>query len=619
MPRQLQCLVAGDDRGSASTFADWLGAEGHRVSRAGGADSAVIQVARRAFDLLVLDAGFGGEALSQLLPVLRGATANRAVLIYLLNSGSRPLATDELSCDGVLHLAGGPSALRAQLSRAGRLQALLASLCAGDDRGFIAALRADPDFDLRGELFGLLTRSSQQRLAEIKRDALPGEQLAGPFCLQRPLADGRVRLLLADHRGSREPELVASLLAHGFLSSGTRYGLADLADRLHARLQSQFGGAAQVRASMLEIAASGRCAQVYSAAMGPILHLAGRPSGAPMDAAARRVAESCAELSSRNAPLGGGGVGWRETRVQCITLAPGDRLLLVDGLALGGDYGLPGLHRRVARNRFRGALLDELLTELHGRMPDLCGHVAVEWRSPLPPGTAAAVSAARPSPEARRVAPLASAPPQLGEICAQPLIGVEWSPQPLQYRLTVSSQALRVFDPLPGLLDAVAEAADLGGHLSRFRSMALELLENALEHGLCRVQEKRGVASLVADYDLAESPGEQPCDGGEDGESGGGELRIGLDYLGVLRGRHRLRLSVEDGGAGFEHQAWLAGERCGNGLRGRGIAIARSLSDRLDYRGCGNRVEASFSWPADFDVPAVLPEASRSAGHRPHR
>jgi len=591
MPRQLQCLVAGDDRGGAAAFADWLSAEGHRVSRAGGADSAVIQVARRAFDLLVLDANFGSEALSRLLPVLRGATVNRAALIYLLNPGSQSQAADELSCDGVLHLAGGRSALRAQLSRAGRLQTLLVSLCAGDDRGFIAALRADPDFDLRGEVFALLARSSQQRLAEIKRDALPGEPLAGPFCLQRPLADGRVRLLLADHRGSEEPQLVASLLAHGFLSSGTRYGLGDLADRLHSRLVAQFGSAAAVRLSMLEIAAGGRCAQVYSAGMGPILHLASVPRGVPIAAAGKGDAEQyCVELPSRNAPLGGGMVGWRETRVQCIGLVPGDHLLLVDGEALGRDYGLPGLRRRVARNRFRGALLDELLTELHSRAPQLCGNVAVEWCSQRPAEAAGTAAHSGPPPAATSVVPLASAPPQAGELWSQARGGAERAPQPQQYRLTVDWEALRVFDPLPGLLDAAAEAADLGSHLSRFRSVAMELLENALEHGLAQV-----------------------C-----GESDG-ELRIGLDYLGVLRGRHRLRLSVEDSGGGFEHQAWLSGERCGNGLRGRGIAIARSLSDRLDYRGRGNRVEASFSWPADQAEPAALPAAPRSATPHPRR
>lgn len=550
MPRHLQCLIAGGDEGPARRFATWLCREGHTVSRAASVDSTVIQVARRHFDIVILDAGMGSQALQRALPILRGATANRSVLIYLLAGIQRPQCHDELSCDGVLHLSRRDASLRAQLSRAGRLHALLDSLRAVDDRGFVAALRADPDEDLRLELFALLARSGEQQIAEFKCESLPGAPLEGPFSLVRPLADGRVRLLLADHRFSDEASIAACLVAHEFLTSGAKQSLSDVALSLHNRLQAALGGGVSVNACIAEVASHGEQVEVCNAGMGPVMRI-----GTQRD--------DIQVLNGRNVALGSGPYGFRETRTELMRMRPQDRLLLVDQLALedkeGAEgYGMAGLRRRIIRNRHRAGLLDEVLTDLYMRRPDLVGTVALEWRN--------------------RQQMLAAFPLGAADVL---------EPSAWRYRLDIDAEALRVMDPLPLIMDAASRAPGLIECAARFRTVLCELLQNALLHGLA-------------------------------GQSQG-HLRVELGYSEDEFGDRRIRLLLSDGGEGFDHWRWMEEPVPESGLNGRGIAIVRELCEWVRYLGKGDRVEACFRWSAPAESRLTLPFDPPAEMHPPRR
>ena len=60
------------------------------------------------------------------------------------------------------------------------------------------------------------------------------------------------------------------------------------------------------------------------------------------------------------------------------------------------------------------------------------------------------------------------------------------------------------------------------------------------------------------------------------------------------RGRRMISLTIQDDGSGFDHAALEGEDGTGTGYRGRGIAMARSLSfASVTYMGSGNLVEAT--------------------------
>jgi anti-sigma regulatory factor (Ser/Thr protein kinase) len=264
------------------------------------------------------------------------------------------------------------------------------------------------------------------------------------------------------------------------------------------------------------------------------------------------ISDDIESIDVGNAPLGGGHDGLRETRAVSIALRPQDRLLLCASPSeLAEDAEIEALsvarlRRRIVRNRHRANLLDELLTDINLHCPELAGRAVLEWRNRQKP-----VVSDSPYPQASAAA-------------------TAWT-----YRLDLSVGMLCHFDPLPLLLDAAAQAPGLIERAARFRRLTQELLENALEHGL------RGRPN--------------------------GHLRVELRYREDAIGYRRLTLAIEDSGPGFNHEAWFALEKVEAGLRGRGIAIARELSEWLRYRGRGNLVEASFRWPVSCDLNVSLP------------
>ncbi|RJQ47225.1 MAG: STAS domain-containing protein [Gammaproteobacteria bacterium] len=72
-----------------------------------------------------------------------------------------------------------------------------------------------------------------------------------------------------------------------------------------------------------------------------------------------------------------------------------------------------------------------------------------------------------------------------------------------------------------------------------------------------------------------------------------GHLRVRLEQRPIPGGR-AIKICAEDSGTGFNAQEVVSALGSGNKLYGRGIALARRLTTRLEYAGCGNKVEAEY-------------------------
>jgi anti-sigma regulatory factor (Ser/Thr protein kinase) len=159
---------------------------------------------------------------------------------------------------------------------------------------------------------------------------------------------------------------------------------------------------------------------------------------------------------------------------------------------------------------------------------------------------------------------------------------------PWSMNFEFSRATLRQFDPVPFLLRGVVETQGLARHKETLYTVLSELFNNALDHGVLRLDS--GLKSSPAGFAayLAERARRLA-------EGGDGYVRVWFKHVPQGNGG-RLRIRVEDSGPGFDHARARPGLAGNVALNGRGIPLLRSLCESLEFHGKGNEVEAVFAW-----------------------
>jgi CheY-like chemotaxis protein len=161
----------------------------------------------------------------------------------------------------------------------------------------------------------------------------------------------------------------------------------------------------------------------------------------------------------------------------------------------------------------------------------------------------------------------------------------EWALQ-----LDLRAQALPGFDPVPFMLRAIGEIQGLLRHKEVLYTIVSELYNNALDHGVLKLDSaiKSGPAGFAAYYAEREA---------RLAGLNGGFVRLGLRHVPTPQGG-RLTIEIEDSGAGFEYLKIGAPSETETRSSGRGIPLLRKLCERLEFLGQGNHAVATFSWTA---------------------
>ena len=159
-----------------------------------------------------------------------------------------------------------------------------------------------------------------------------------------------------------------------------------------------------------------------------------------------------------------------------------------------------------------------------------------------------------------------------------------------EFELAVKLQGdmLGNVDPVPTLLTQVRELANIKDEDNVLYTILAELYNNALDHGVLGLDsELKASAEGFAKYYLErERRLLDICDG---------RIEIAIKLRRLASGG-RVILRIEDSGKGFDigHAEQMMAES--NHLSRRGIPLVRELADSMTYRGCGNIVEAVYSW-----------------------
>ncbi len=162
----------------------------------------------------------------------------------------------------------------------------------------------------------------------------------------------------------------------------------------------------------------------------------------------------------------------------------------------------------------------------------------------------------------------------------------------MQWKMAVelNAEVLRTTDPAPMLLRLVVDNPDLEQHRSNLLTLVSELLNNSLDHGL-----------LGLDSSLKNEPEGYSLYYQERHESLAilekGWIRVNMRHTPLEKGG-RFTVVFEDSGPGFDYGEALALSPDLDPTRfsGRGIQIAQSLCDKLEYSGTGSRVKAVYAW-----------------------
>lgn len=157
-------------------------------------------------------------------------------------------------------------------------------------------------------------------------------------------------------------------------------------------------------------------------------------------------------------------------------------------------------------------------------------------------------------------------------------------------RLSVEYGAARLRDADPNaLVSALLEALpDVAAHRSRLYTVIAELLNNALDHGLLRLDSGlKDAANGFAEFYRQREERLQRLRNGS--------IRIGLRLSGTSEAGEA-RIEVEDSGAGFDHAGAVEQPSTQCPAR-RGLSLVRSLCRHVDFHGNGNRVTAVYAWP----------------------
>ncbi len=157
-----------------------------------------------------------------------------------------------------------------------------------------------------------------------------------------------------------------------------------------------------------------------------------------------------------------------------------------------------------------------------------------------------------------------------------------------QYRLQLVGSKLKTVNPVPLIIAQLQELEDIGTHHQTLYTILTELYVNALDHGL-----------LELDSSLKQSP-EGFSQYFNEREKRLEDLRDGwISFsLSVEHSENsgRIKIRIEDSGAGFDFDSDTAVDDSNEQLHGRGILLIRELCESLQFMSPGNKAEAVFAW-----------------------
>lgn len=556
----LTVLVAEDGAADRLLLAQIVRRQGHQVFTAENGEQAVALFVERRPQLVLLDA---------LMPVMDGFEAARQIkalagealvpIIFLTSLNEEEGLVRCLEAGGDDFMAKPYSAviLGAKIRAMDRLRRLQATVLEQRDQIARHHHHLLNEQRVAKAVFDKVAHSGCLAAPNIRYLQSPYALFNGDLMLAAFTPSGDMRVLLGDFTGHGLPAAVGAMplaeVFYGMTAKG--YGMAQVLREMNAKLKRILPVDMFCCALLLNLSMQRGSVEVWNGGMPDGYRLA--VDGQVLSA-----------LGSRHLPLGILDAERFDDSTEVLPLAPGERLLLSDGVLDTADdqerlFGVQRLRRVLADNRDPARLFDEVMQALErfgGRPRDdisLCDirMFCAEERVPAPMIYS----------DSGRSSPL------------------DWS-----LGFEVRGESLKRFNPVPYLVQLLQEIHGLRARTGNLHSVLSELYSNALEHGVLGLdsQLKRDGQGF-ADYYQERAR--------RLGVLTDGYVRIDFKVEPHADGG-RLMIEVRDSGAGFDVQGVLSRPTLEQGLSGRGLNLVRRLASSACWSEGGRCAHVEFVW-----------------------
>ena len=408
--------------------------------------------------------------------------------------------------------------------------------------------------EIAERIFSKLMRAGDLDAPNLRHLLEPVDLTSGDLLLAGVGPDGVQHLLLGDFTGHGLAAAMGAIPVADIFQSMTRkgFGIDRIAAEINRKLKASLPVGLFLAACLLSLDMRTGRACLWN-------------GGVPDLVLKRAGVGVHARLRSRHLPLGILDEHAFDGGLECADIQAGDRIYAYsDGLVEAIDpYG----------QMFGAERLDALLMREDGTEFDAIRTALDAFRQGCPQRDDIALI------EIQCIAPGAAAQ-------GAPVPPPSADAQKLQVEF--AADRLRQGRCAPDLAQLLDLFPGVGQHRSYLYTVLAELFNNALEHGLLRLDSR--LKDLPGGFDEYYRLREQRLRALTTGS-----IRIELQLSGDVAAGG-MRILVEDSGSGFDHLASPATLPT-QGLSRRGLGLVRQLCRGLEFHGAGNRVEAVYAWP----------------------
>lgn len=562
----IKVLVAEDDLPNRFILQAILQKQGYEVIHAENGQEAVelFQVDRP--DLVLMDIKMpvmdGYEATKRIkamsgdifVPVIfLTATSEKDGLVKCVESGG----------DDFLTKPYNPVLLQARIDALMRIRDLYSTVHRQRDELAQHQKRLDRERILAKRLFTNIVKTGSLDRPNIKYLLSPMSLFSGDILLAAPKPSGGLHAMLGDFTGhglaAATGALPVSSVFYGMTAKG--YSIGEIVAEINIKLKTILPVDMFLAACVIDMDHVSHKLSVWNGGI-PVAVI----YGAQEKQIVRRI-------HSRHLPLGIVDDDTFNRRVDVFDMREGDRLYICsDGLTEaqsphGEMFGMERLESLFAANRQAKNLFEEIRDSLAafqaGReQQDDVTMVEIAYEQAILEDTDGWTESA----QGHNVVPPAS-----------------WS-----LNLQLGADIIRHLDPLPVILQSMADLQGFRGQRQYLHTVFSELYTNALDHGVLGLDSKlKKTAEGFADYYRER------------------EVRLAKLKQGFINFdiRHtpcgeggELSIRMEDSGPGFDFNSSTPNLDENRGNSGRGIQLLRSMCDQVTYFGVGNIVEVIYRW-----------------------
>ncbi|HEC18895.1 MAG TPA: response regulator [Gammaproteobacteria bacterium] len=562
----LSVLVADDDIPNRLVLQALLERQGYHVIQADDGIQAVEMFKRERPDLVLMDITMphmdGYEATRRIkamsedtfVPVIfLTATSDREGLAKCVESGGDDFLTKPYN--RVL--------LQARIDALMRIRDLYSTV--QDQRNELAnhQKRLDRERQLAKRLFSNIIETSSLDLPYVQSMLSPMSLFSGDILLAAPKPSGGLHVLLGDFTGHGLAAAIGALpvssVFYGMTTKG--YSIAEIVTEINRKLKKILPTDMFLAACIIDINPGSHTLSVWNG---------GIPSVIIYGEAEQEIIRV---LPSRHLPLGIANEESFNRRVEILEMRQNDRIYMYsDGLTEatnpdGVMFGNQRLEGLFIRNRDSSELFNEIRREIiryqaGGAQQDDMTMIELRYDQQQLEDTVF-----HDKTQAKLLESQASA----------------WS-----FSMELSADLLTYFDPLPLLIQAVCDMQSFRGQRQQLYTVFSELFSNALDHGILNLDStmKRNADGFAKYY--------------MEREARLSNLREGSIKIFVAHEPNEegglLTIRVEDSGEGFDFRKKQLALENNVGHSGRGIQLLDTICEKVEFKGNGNIVEATYRW-----------------------